>query len=348
MFRNLKVFFLSALVMTAMSGLCFASGRKDGSEKDIFKAQKSYDSSRYLTAVGSGSTVESASSSAKLALCQILGESIEGQQKVFQSASSTGEESALLEVNINERAIFDHITGITIASSARGSDGLMYSLAVLDKVKVADYYFSKANELNMQVDSLVKKAERASDTTSMFDCLFYMKEAVEQAQENAYNVALLEVLDSSRGRVVSLAYQSPSQLRVKRLSLGRGMRVSVKVSGSAADKQYLSRLEGAFASYLSDQGVTVVGANAGSAGASGTSASVTHELTVNLTFEEVPSADDKFKYVRYSLVSSFTQRSDGKSVSYAKNGREGHLSLSQAKDRCILRIEEDITENFPL
>jgi len=331
-----KKLFLALALLSLACGWTFASGKVDSGEGEIFKAQKDYDSSKYLTAVGSGSTLEGASSSAKLSLCQILGESIQGQQQISSSANNLGEESASIQLNVNERAIFDHITGISIAESSRGSDGLMYALAVLNKKQAADYYLSKANELNLEASALVKKAEA---NRGRVEALSYMKSAMKNAEDNAYNVGLLSVLDSARGRVVSLTYQNPAQLATKRSELARDMRVWVKVNGNQADNDLLLRLQSIFASYLSGQGMTVVDQSDSSA---------THQLETTLSFENAASTDNVHHFIRYSLTSALTEKATGKNLPYSVNGREGHVTEIQAKNRALIKIQEDINQNFPL
>lgn len=309
----------------------FAGGKKDYDWAS--SVQQQYSDSEYFTAVGTGLGRASAESNAKMALSQILGESINAEQVTTYSADSLGAEEGTISSVINEKAVFDHITGIVIKETFTDSKtNTWYALAVLNKKEAGNYYYAKVTDANTHVTSLLSKAEAAKGT---MDSLTYLKSALEAAEDNEYNLDLLLVINPVQGKMARVMYQSPASIRAKRTELAAAIRVRITVKGDSEASQ--KRIYAAFAGALGEQGVTVVPE---------TDPAVTHAILAELFFEPAESPDPAYTFVRYYLNAVLSELSSSEEIPYSVTGREGHMSESQAKNRAVFKIESQIKENY--
>ena len=305
----------------------FAGGKSDDWTREI---QKNYPDSEYISAVGSGKDRTSAESNAKLALSQILGESISAEQVTMQYADSKGREEGVISSVVNEKAVFDHITGIVIKENyADKKTKTHYALAVLNRKESGNYYFSRANEATLHIQDLVSRAQKSR---GKIESLTYINDAINASSEIAYDVNLLSVINPAQGRIVRAAYQSPQTLRAKRAELASVITVSVTVQNDSDN-----RIRAAFVSALRDKGVTVV--DAGGA----------YVINATLSFEPVDVGDAQYTFVRYTLHAPMTEKATGNTlVPYTLTGREGHVTESQAKNRAVIKIAETIKTEYLL
>lgn len=109
----------------------FAGGKSDS--LSYKKLEKKYPQSEYFFSLGHGASLSNAESSAKLGICQSLGETLSGEQKTFQSDSSLGKQESSLSININKTVLFQHITGIEIKETWQEKSGEWFAVAVLNK-----------------------------------------------------------------------------------------------------------------------------------------------------------------------------------------------------------------------
>lgn len=135
----------------------FAGGKSDS--LSYKKLEKKYPQSEYFFSLGHGASLSNAESSAKLGICQSLGETLSGEQKTFQSDSSLGKQESSLSININETVLFQHITGIEIKETWQEKSGEWFAVAVLNKKKASDYYSSLAKEQGQKIQALITKAK---------------------------------------------------------------------------------------------------------------------------------------------------------------------------------------------
>lgn len=324
-----QLIFGAAIVFFVANAMLFAGGKADIS---LDRAQKKYPQRDYISAIGTGRDRKSAESNAKLALSQVLGESITAEQVATQYADSTGRDEATIASVINEKAMFDHLTGIVIKETAKDKAGTYSALAVLDRKEAGNYYFAKVNAANAQVTDLLSKAQASK---GKLDSIALLTSALETATDNEYNYDLLCVINPAQGRLASVSYKSPQAVRAKRAELAQAVRVWIRVTGETAQQQ--TRVRTAFSSALSAQGITVVSED---------DAAATHALTAELHFAPAESPDPAYQFVRYTLNAVLTEFSTRKEVPYALTGREGHLTDAQAKNRALIKIESDIAENY--
>ena len=330
--KRRTIFFVMGFLCTAHAAL-FAGGKADVS---LNAAQKKYPESEYVSAIGTGRDRKSAESDAKLALSQILGESIKAEQVTTQYADSTGRDEATIASVINEKAVFDHITGIVIKETvADKTTGIVHALAVLDRKQAGNFYFAKVNDANAHVASLLSKATAGKGTV---ESLGYLRDAQEIAADNQYNYDLLCVISPAQGRMASVSYLSPQAVRAKRTELAAALRIQIRVQGGqGTDGAQRNRVRTAFSSALTAQGATVVADD---------DAAATHALSAELLFAPAESPDPAYVFVRYTLNATLTEFSTSKEIPYTLTGREGHVTDAQAKNRALIKLESTVKENY--
>ncbi len=289
--------------------------------------EKEYPSQVYFSAVGSGENRAAAESSAKFALCQILGERISGEQTIFEQDDSNGNTSASLDLSVTERVIFEKIVGVTIKKNAVVSENgknVYYALALLSKAEASLYYSQQISSLDSEISSLMAQAKA---NTGLLRSVSMMNKALSLAEENEYN---REILSSVQGMRPSVSYKSVEAVRSERAKICAAVKVFVNVSGTDDPV-----VRSAFENALSEAGLTV-----------SQTGDFEYMLAAEVALEEI-GQNGKYEYVRYT-VSSVFYSGDQKTVvlPYSLTGREGHLSKEQAKTRAMQKISEKIKEEF--
>ncbi|MGI5058929.1 hypothetical protein [Treponema pectinovorum] len=304
----------------------FASGK--GDDFSFEKIEKKYPSSSYIWALGQGASLENAASSAKLSVCQTLGESLRGEQKTTSFSDSRGKEESSLSTSVEEAVLFEHITGIVIKETWRADkgNGDWIALAVLDKKEAADYYSKLAMQKNSEISSLVLRAEEIYPS---FDSLSLLSDALLKAQDNQYNLDLLLVLNRTKHAMTRMSYGSVQKLNLLYREKAAGISVSVNVEDDSEGLIYSALVE-----KLKEKGVSVVNSNA------------QYEINAVVKLEEQDSLDSKNFYARYSFFAPLTMENSTVVKPFSITGREGHISLEQAYRRCYIKIASRIKDEF--
>lgn len=304
----------------------FAGGK--GESFSFEQVEKKYPSASYLWALGQGASLENATSSAKLSLCQSLGESIRGEQKTSLYSDSKGVEDSSMEISVDEAVLFEHITGIVIKETWREDKGKgsWIALAVLDKKDAAEYYSKLAVQKDKEISSLIFKAEEVFPS---FDALSLFEEALSLAQDNQYNLDLLMALNRTKYMMTSMSYGSAQKVNLLYKDKAGGISVKVSVVGDSEDLVRSALIE-----KLRSKGVSVVESKA------------IYEINAVVKLEEQSSLDAKNTYARYSFSAPLTQGGSTIVKPFNITGREGHLNLEQAYRRCYIKIVSRIAEEF--
>lgn len=336
----MKKFILFFLLTIPM----FAFAKK---AKWVDSPESFYPSSQYIVAVGSGEDRSSAESSAKFALCQILGEKIVAEQNTFQFADSQGNDYSKLDLSIQEKVLFEKIVGVKIKETCCDKENksvfengkyknkkvcIYYALAVLKKGEAILYYSSKINDISNKISDLKVKA---NEKKGSFQSVALMNNAVKLAEENEYNI---EILSAIQGMKATVDYDGIQNIKNYKTSISENVRISVNVKGDDSGK-----IATAFQNSLRENGFTVVKND------------YNHILNVSVSFENLDGSNlakntktgSEYEYVRYNLVSELKTVSDENVIlPYECNGREGHTSISQAKTRAIQKIVKRISEEY--
>lgn len=289
----------------------------------ISNPEKKYSPEKYIVAVGSASSKATAESNAKLALCQQLGEKISGSQRTTSYVDSDGGNFGSIDIDISEQAIFSHIYGISIKSTYNErKKNTYYALAVLKKNDGIKYYSSRIASSDIEISDLVSTARGMKGQIASIPAI---RKAVSLAQDNEYCIQILAAITSSGRTPVS--YGSATSIMKMAYELAQAVTVKVDITGDEA-----SDIKKTFVTALKDFGLNVISSDDAKYILSGTS---------SIKPVDVPGQEG-YLFVRY-VVDAVLKSVDGTVIKeFDISGREGHLSIPQAKNRALSMIKEEI------
>jgi hypothetical protein len=119
--------------------------------------------------------------------------------------------------------------------------------------------------------------------------------------------------------------------RLEAANIARIIPIGVVVDGDRG-----GRLRSAFAGVFSGEGFRTGGNNS------------RYVLQVSLSLSEVNLGGNQNKFARYVIDANLTDTSTGEVLfPYNINGREGHVSLSEAEERAVRAAENKIKSDYP-
>ena len=315
----MKKFLFPLLFCTA--ALLSAGGKADW----ISTIDSDYPSSQYITGLGTGPTVQLAEASAKMSLSQQLGESIRGEQKSSLTATKKTEDGSL-SISLDERILFQKITGIQIKKSGT-KDGLTYALAVLPRKEAGDFYYTKISESDSVTAQYLSSASKESDSLRR---LGFMRKALAEAKENEYNLELLSVINPQKYKMVHLSYKNTAAVQF--LYDTTAFSVSFYLNTTGEHKQ---AVEEGITQLLNDYGFSVV--------TDWKSAAYIFDSDITTS----QSSDGRFEYERYSVNSTILLASNERLVTkMSLAGREGHNTYEQARQRTDTKLPGKIRDEY--
>ena len=313
----------SAALLSVLSAIFFVSCLSTRTPTWVSAPEKKYPSEKYIVAVGSGSSKATAESNAKLAICQQLGEKLSGSQHTVSSVDSKGKNYGAIDIDISEQAIFSHIHGISIKETSSDSrKHTFYALAVLNKNDEISYYSSRIASYDMEISNLISSAQKLRGDIASLPTI---KKAVELAQDNEYSIQILSAIRASGRPLVS--YGSLNDVIQKAYDLAQAVTVYVDFSG---DEAY--NIEQTFIAVLKERGMNVVSSQDAKYILSGTSTIEPTEVV----------GQTLYVFVRYNVNAVLKSVSGTVVKNFELTGREGHLSIAQAKNRALTVIKDSI------
>ena len=314
---------ISSVFFYFLAAAILVSCASTGGHSWISSPEKKYSSDKYIVAVGSGSSKATAESNAKLAICQQLGEKLSGSQRIVSSVDSKGKNYGAIDIDISEQAIFSHIHGISIKETASDlRKHTFYALAVLNKNDEITYYSSRIASSDMEISSLISSAQKLRGDIASLPTI---KQAVKLAQDNEYCIQILSAIRSSGRPLVS--YGGLNDVIQKAYDLAQAVTVSVDFSG---DEAY--NIEQSFVAVLKERGMNVVSSKDAKYILQGTSTIEPTEVV----------GQTLYVFVRYNVNAVLKSVSGAVVKNFEITGREGHLSISQAKNRALTVIKDSI------
>jgi hypothetical protein len=288
-----------------------------------------YSRNSYVAAVGSGRSRDQAEKSALTALSSVYSLSLQADQTItnsYQEMVVNGRtadwyEGASLEESIRTSTAMD-LVGAAIRDV--WSDGsLFYAVAVMENAQTARQYAQMIRDNQRIIDTLTDIP--ATDRDSM-DGLARFQFAATLAEANKVFANVLSVI----GAPVPAEMRQSEDYRLERAAIIRAIPVSVTVEG---DRE--NRIRSAFASVLSAAGFRTGGSNA------------PYQIRARISFSEVQLPNQTNKFVRYVLDGDLVDAAAGEILfSYNVNGREGHLSVSEAEIRALRAAEAKIKDDY--
>ncbi|MDR2922091.1 MAG: hypothetical protein LBU85_01970 [Treponema sp.] len=242
--------------------------------------------------------------------------SVKGKKRLITSQSSD-----IAQELISTSAV-SGLIGLQVESWANPK-GRSYANARMNRKECSARYSAMIRENENVIGGLLEEAERNPRTFDAFQML-NLAYSFAEVTDNFYS--LLTVLDPS---AISRrpSYGNAEAVRSLAQSAGRSIVVTVRVNGDNS-----GRIEKAFTECLNSRGFRTSAAGGNS-----------YMLAASLELEDVDIANPNYKFARYILNYSLKDRGDVELLSSSDNGREGHLTGPEARQRAIRAAEQAIT-----
>ncbi len=304
-------------------------------------SSKKYPEALYLTGVGYADTRQAAEDRAYAAVSKIFTAEINSKtqewEKYLQSDSKGGSEDSR-QINIEQATQVSTkkvLENVSIAEAwLDDSKAIYYALAVMDRQHAASALRDRITSLDLKVEELLKQTRQSADKLKTVRALHA---AVENLLlREAYNTELRIVNPTGKGSESGVSLAVISQDLRKFLS--GNFKIVVEVDGSHDDRIRAAIVEG-----LNRQGLPVV--PAGSA-----APDLQPDLIVKgaVTFEPVQmpaGGSPPTRFVRWSASFDLTDRATLQVIgSVTRQGREGHLTVSEAEARALRAAEQEVTD----
>ncbi|GHT91698.1 hypothetical protein FACS1894140_2700 [Spirochaetia bacterium] len=198
-------------------------------------------------------------------------------------------------------------------------DGTVYANARMNRRECAARYSAMIRE-NEGIIRRLK--EDAAQNNGTFDAFESLKFAATVAEVSDHFQSLLEVLDlSAIDRRPD--YGNANAVKALAQNAARSIVITVRVTGDSGD-----RITKAFTAFLEGKGfrTSAAGANA-------------YQLSTAVELENVVLANQANKFVRYVLTTSIVYKDGTEVFSWSGNGREGHATEPEARQRALRAAE---------
>jgi hypothetical protein len=235
-------------------------------------------------------------------------------------------------ITSQSNAIAQELTSISAVSGLIGlqveswsnSHGRSYANARMNRKECSARYSAMIRENEKVIGGLIEEAEKNPRTFEAFQML-NLAYSFAVVTDNLQS--LLTVLDPSS--ISRLAYGNAEAVKSLAQSVGRSIVVTVRVNGDNS-----GRIEKAFTESLNSRGFRTSAAGDNP-----------YVLAASFQLEDVDLKNPSNKFARYTLNYSLKDRGGVELFSSSDNGREGHLTESEARQRAIRAAEQHIASN---
>ena len=333
--RKIKSFTKIILACSFVCLLFFScAGGGEKAPDWILNPSSVYPDSDYVSAVGMGISRQEAERDATAALTREIRQRVQAQISAEESLVQEGmgwSQTNKLASSVDTTSDVE-ITGITIQevySVKHGKDMDYYALALIDRQQTGVYYKTKAQN---NVDVINAKITEAYKNPNTFSSAEILHQAVEIAEENDLYLDILSVVNSKMRSIIVPEYKNAQAVA----EMERQMRAAVTVYIDV-DQDVNGRVESAFKAVLKKYNVTT----------SLDKDTASYILDVKVSFTPFEMPDVSNKYARYVLDAAMLESATGNTVfTFNENGREAHLSESEAIQRALRTTEQSINQKF--
>ena len=241
---------------------------------------------------------------------------VKGKSQLITSQSSVITQELLSTSTVSG------LIGLQVESWANPK-GRSYANARMNRKECSARYSAMIRENEKVINGLMEEAERNPRTFEAYQML-NLAYSFALVTDNFHS--LLTVLNPS---AISTRPAYGNAMAVKSLAqnAGRSIVVTVKVDGDNS-----GRIEKAFTECLNTRGFKTAA-----------SGDYSYVLAASLQLENVDIANsNNYKYARYILNYSLKDKRGAELFSSSNNGREGHLTESEARQRAIRAAEQEI------
>ncbi len=300
---------------------------QDGKPEWITNPEKSYPNSQYMTAIGTGDSRKEAENSAASNLSQIFQSKIKSEETInarYQELTKSDQSSLESQTNINknisvssEQTLFN----VRYPESYTDKLGKVYVLGVIEREPTAVIYKNKMDDNNARVVAFVKKCGESTDPIKKYANI---GAALVTAKVNETLRQQLQII------MPGMAVQSDTTYSLERITelcsdAQKAVPFVINISGDQRND-----VTGFVSDMLSGLGFSV--------------SEKRGVLTITGTesVEPINLQNDQMKFVRWSYQFSIIDASGIAVISLSENGREAHVTQSEAVARALRTMRDKI------
>jgi len=320
-------YFLTIITLLIAPTYSFAEMKSDWVDgKSI-----SYPEKQYLIGVGYGNTRETAERNSYVAISKIFSANITSISKDYEKYSqvqSKGHNETKDEIKVEQ---FIEITtkrvleNVTIAETWFDSkEKVYYVLAVIDREKAGNSIKEQIRSLDSQIEEMIKKSRESTDKIQKIKNLKSATKCLIQREACNANLRVINLL----GKGIDSPFNLAGVYNELTYFLKNDFSIGVEVTGEKGGSVEAAIIEG-----LNKQGLFIV------------KKGQSEDLIVKgeIEFNEAYIHNPMFKFVRWMANFKLIDKSNDRVIgSINRSGREGHLTVTEAKERALKTMQEDI------
>jgi hypothetical protein len=299
----------------------------------ITKPYAVYPEDEYVAASSSGIDRNEAEKKALAALVAIFGQSVQADLQMV-STYSEAVKNGVVQVHSENSSMMNAITTSSEMDTLIGAEirdvwnnqDAYYAVATLERSKASALYR----------DMIASNQRIIADLTAMSDAEKYSLDGYSRyrlaatiADVNRVYANVLTIVGNSSG-INPGSLKKGDDYRLEAANIAKAIPVSVQI-----DTDRSERIKSAFAAVLAKQGFRSGGGN------------TRYVLRVKVSLDPVEYPNNPNKFVRYVIDANFVDTLENSVLfPFNINGREGHLTLSEAENRAVAAAEKKIAAAY--
>jgi hypothetical protein len=329
------LFALAATALCAVLPACATAegAKKGGTPRWVYDLKAVYPDRDWLAVVEQAPTRQNAESAAVDALARVFRTDVRGVTNAYMEYTQTIasaqkkktaslDESRAFAQNVTTVATVSGLIGV-VTEAAEDDNGIWWANARMNRAACAAVYAKTVRENEKIIADLRSGAARHPGTLDAYAGLRF---AVIVAQVTDDLQSKLAVLDTGAARR-GVAYGNTDALRAEAMTVARSVVIDVRVDGDGS-----GRLASALSAYLTKQGFR-------------TGADGAYTLSAAYTMEPVDLPNSRgYRYIRYVFQAALRDRAGQDVFAWSENGREGHLTEADARQRALRAAEDAVSD----
>jgi hypothetical protein len=235
------------------------------------------------------------------------------------------DESRSFAQSVTTTASVSGLIGV-VTESAMDNSGVWWANARMNRAECAAVYTETVRENEKIIADLRADAAERPGTLDAYADLRFAVIVAEVTDDLQSKLAILDKNAARRG----VDYGNTDALRAEAMNIARAIVIDVQVQGEES-----GRLASALSAFFTKQGFRV--------GQDGE-----YTLPADYTVEPVDLPNNRgYQYIRYVFQAALRDRAEKDVFAWSANGREGHITEADARQRALRAIEAAVTEgNF--
>ena len=284
-----------------------------------------YPENRYLVTIGEGDTRRAAENSAVANLSRIFEAHIESDERLLDQSRETVKTFERTTDFTSDINIFSAQTLCNIQHAEAWKDdvGRYHAVAYLERRTTAAIYRDKIGEQTSRVNFLLANAEQTDDLLKKYATLRAATRHAAQAQQLLQQLKIIHppsVPDSTPSYTENKIHKALADT-------AKQIRVEITVEGDDAHR-ITSTLEELITRYGFVVGKPAI-----------------LKITGSISVYDTEQRTQDLVFVRYALALQIREADETVLVSINEKGREGHISLAEARTRAFRTLENMIRPN---